>query len=328
MCLIIKSDNASELKQNLLTSAYHNNSDGFGGMFLADGKIQTFKHLPKTEGDVVSLWDKYKDMKIPMGLHFRFTTNGGTNKSNCHPFEVLNMKQHNRSIWVMHNGPQLPTPMIDVDKSDTHQYVKWVLRPMLAHNPELLYNSDWRDMIEESIGSDKLLFLDGSNGKFTIINEDHGETMDNMWLSNTYSIQRGMGSDYDVKTDTISTQPKAITSYNRGWFHGYNGLDYTYDKDSPYDDNEYDYAKWSSKANAKNITTRERTTDLCDDNTPYNLSDLVGLSSADISEVVYHNPQGTSNLLNDLVNADEGDMYDALDDLIETRSNKGGTKNG
>ena len=321
MCLIIKSDNASELKANLLKSAYSNNSDGFGGMFLADGKIQTFKHLPKTEADVVSLWDKYKDMKIPMGLHFRFTTNGGTNRSNCHPFEVLNMKQHNRSIWVMHNGPQLPTPMIDVDKSDTHQYVKWVLRPMLAHNPELLYNSDWRDMIEESIGSDKLLFLDGSNGKFTIINEDHGETMDNMWLSNTYSIQRGMGSDYDVKTDTISTQPKAITSYNQGWFRGYNGLDYTYD------DNEYDYAKWSSKANAKNLTTRERTTDLCDDNTPYNLSDLVGLSSADISEVVYHNPQGTSNLLNDLVNADEGDMYDALDDLIEARSNKGGTKN-
>ena len=211
--------------------------------------------------------------------------------------------------------------MIDVDKSDTHQYVKWVLRPMLAHNPELLYKSDWRDMIEESIGSDKLLFLDGSNGKFTIINEDHGETMDNMWLSNTYSIQRGMGSDYDVKTDTISTQPKAITSYNQGWFRGYNGLDYTYD------DNEYDYAKWSSKANAKNLTTRERTTDLCDDNTPYNLSDLVGLSSADISEIVYHNPQGTSNLLNDLVNADEGDMYDALDDLIEARSNKGGTKN-
>jgi len=315
MCLIIKSDNASELKQNLLTSAYHNNSDGFGGMFLADGKIQTFKHLPKTEADVISLWDKYKDMKIPMGLHFRFTTNGGTNRSNCHPFEVLNMKQHNRSIWVMHNGPQLPTPMIDVDKSDTHQYVKWILRPMLAHNPELLYNSDWRDMIEESIGSDKLLFLDGSNGKFTIINEDHGETMDTMWLSNTYSIQRGMGSDYDVKTDTISTQPKAITSYNQGWFRGYNGLDYTYD------DNTYDYGKWSSKANAK------KSVDLCDDNTPYNLSDLVGLSSADISEVVYHNPQGTSNLLNDLVNADEGDMYDALDDLIEARSNKGGTKN-
>ena len=64
MCLIIKSDNASELKQNLLTSAYHNNSDGFGGMFLADGKIQTFKHLPKTEADVIKFLEIYRGKKL------------------------------------------------------------------------------------------------------------------------------------------------------------------------------------------------------------------------------------------------------------------------
>lgn len=309
MCLIIKSDNVSELKQNLLTSAYHNNSDGFGGMFLADGKIQTFKELPKTENDVVNLWDKFKDMKIPMGLHFRFTTNGGTNKSNCHPFEVLNMKQHNRSIWVMHNGPQLPTPMIDVDKSDTHQYVKWILRPMLAQNPELLYNSDWKDMIEESIGSDKLLFLDGSNGKFTIINEDHGETMDNMWLSNTYSIQRGMGSDYDVKTDTISTRPKGITYYGGMNWNGYDAYE---------DDNIVQFDTWKSKQTAK--AKQEKQVDLCDDSMPYNISDLVGLSKGEISEVVYHNPTGTAEMLGDLITADEGDMFDAIDTLIDRRT--------
>ena len=309
MCLIIKSDDVSELKQNLLTSAYHNNSDGFGGMFLADGKIQTFKELPKTENDVVNLWDKFKDMKIPMGLHFRFTTNGGTNKSNCHPFEVLNMKQHNRSIWVMHNGPQLPTPMIDVDKSDTHQYVKWILRPMLAQNPELLYNSDWKDMIEESIGSDKLLFLDGSNGKFTIINEDHGETMDNMWLSNTYSIQRGMGSDYDVKTDTISNKPKGITYYGGMNWHGYDAYE---------DDNIVQFDTWKSKQTAK--AKQEKKVDLCDDSMPYNISDLVGLSKGEISEVVYHNPTGTAEMLGDLITADEGDMFDAIDTLIDRRT--------
>lgn len=309
MCLIIKSDDVSELKQNLLTSAYHNNSDGFGGMFLADGKIQTFKELPKTENDVVNLWDKFKDMKIPMGLHFRFTTNGGTNKSNCHPFEVLNMKQHNRSIWVMHNGPQLPTPMIDVGKSDTHQYVKWILRPMLAQNPELLYNSDWKDMIEESIGSDKLLFLDGSNGKFTIINEDHGETMDNMWLSNTYSIQRGMGSDYDVKTDTISTRPKGITYYGGIDWNGY---------DTYRDDNIVNFDTWKNKQTAK--AKQEKQVDLCDDNMPYNISDLVGLSKGEISEVVYHNPTGTAEMLGDLITADEGDMFDAIDTLIDRRT--------
>jgi len=308
MCLIIKSDNASELKANLLKSAYSNNSDGFGGMFLADGKIQTFKELPKNENEVIKLWDKFKDMKIPMGLHFRFTTNGGTNKANCHPFEVLNKKQHNRDIWVMHNGPQLPTPMIDVDKSDTHQYVKWVLRPMLANNPELIYNNDWKEMIEDSIGSDKLLFLDGSNGKFTIINEDHGETLDNMWLSNTYSINRGVGSDYDVDTDTISNKPKNnYITFNSSWGQGY---DYTYD------DNVSDYAKYVSKANAK------KTVDLCDDNEPYNLADLVGLSKADIAEVVYHNPTGTAEMLGDLITADENDMYDALDELIDRRGHE------
>ena len=308
MCLIIKSDNASELKANLLKSAYSNNSDGFGGMFLADGKIQTFKELPQNENEVIKLWDKFKDMKIPMGLHFRFTTNGGTNKANCHPFEVLNKKQHNRDIWVMHNGPQLPTPMIDVDKSDTHQYVKWVLRPMLSNNPELIYNKDWVEMIEDSIGSDKLLFLDGSNGKFTIINEDHGETLDNMWLSNTYSINRGVGSDYDVDTDTISNKPKNnYITFNSSWGQGY---DYTYD------DNVSDYAKYVSKANAK------KTVDLCDDNMPYNLADLVGLSKADIAEVVYHNPTGTAEMLGDLITADEGDMYDALDELIDRRGHE------
>lgn len=326
MCLIIKSDNASELKPNLLKSAYSNNSDGFGGMFLADGKIQTFKELPTNENEVVKLWDKYKDMKIPMGLHFRFTTNGKTDKANCHPFEVLNKKQHNRSLWVMHNGPQLPTPMIDINKSDTHQYVKWVLRPMLANNPELIYNKDWVDMIEDSIGSDKLLFLDGSNGKFTIINENHGETLDNMWLSNTYSINRGMGSDYDVKTDTITNKPKYLSYYGSSW------------KTNPvYDENVYE---WDNYNYGTSYTTNDlkgnsdyakKCVSLCDDDTPYNLHDLVGLNKADISEVVYHNPTGTAEMLNDLVNASETDMYDALDELIEARSetitNKGGTNN-
>jgi hypothetical protein len=243
-----------------------------------------------------------------MGLHFRFTTNGGTNKSNCHPFEVLNMKQHNRSIWVMHNGPQLPTPMIDVDKSDTHQYVKWILRPMLAQNPELLYNNDWKEMIEGSIGSDKLLFLDGSNGKFTIINEDHGETMDNMWLSNTYSIQRGMGSDYDVKTDTISTHKPSLSYYNNRWSAF----------DSYHDDNIIQMDTWKNKQTKK--AKQEKQVDLCDDNMPYNLADLVGLSRGDINEVVYHNPTGTAEMLGDLITADEGDMYDAIDELIDRKT--------
>ena len=141
MCLIVKTNDSSEVKENLIKSAYQNNSDGFGIMFLRKGRIQTRKIVPKTADDIVKLFDEYKDLKIPMGLHWRFTTAGSSNKGNCHPFSVLNTEEHGRDVFMMHNGPALPTPMIDKDKSDNHQYVKYVLRPMLANNPDLLYNT-------------------------------------------------------------------------------------------------------------------------------------------------------------------------------------------
>jgi hypothetical protein len=53
---------------------------------------------------------------------------------------------------------------------------------------------------------------------------------------------------------------------------------------------------------------------------PYNISDLVGLSKGEISEVVYHNPTGTAEMLGDLITADEGDMFDAIDTLIDRRT--------
>ena len=65
---------------------------------------------------------------------------------------------------------------------------------------------------------------------------------------------------------------------------------------------------------------QEKQVDLCDDNMPYNLADLVGLSRGDINEVVYHNPTGTAEMLGDLITADEGDMYDAIDELIDRKT--------
>ena len=210
MCLIIKTDTPKQLSLQLLETAYNNNSDGFGVMFFNQGKLHTQKIVPKTFKDIEKLWSKYNNLDVPMGLHFRFNTNGDTAKSMSHPFQVLSKaKGDDRDMWVMHNGPQLPTPMIDNNKSDTHQFVKWVLRPQLSANPRLLYNAEWQEMIEEIIGSDKLLFLDGKTKEFVIYNEDEGKEIDNIgWLSNTYSIQpTGFGLrdyTYDFKTDKMA----------------------------------------------------------------------------------------------------------------------------
>ena len=209
MCLIIKTDEPSKLSLNLLETAYNNNSDGFGVMFCNKGKLHTQKIVPKTFKDVEKLWSKYKNLDVPMGLHFRFNTNGETVRAMSHPFQVLSKaKGDDRDMWVMHNGPQLPTPMIDDNKSDTHQFVKFIIRPQLSANPKLLYNAEWQEMIEELIGTDKLLFLDGKTKEFIIYNEEQGKDIDNIgWLSNTYSIQPSFSStrdyEYDFETNTM-----------------------------------------------------------------------------------------------------------------------------
>jgi hypothetical protein len=217
MCLIIKTDTPKQLSLQLLETAYNNNSDGFGLMFCNKGKLHTQKIVPKTFKDIEKLWSKYNDLDIPMGLHFRFNTNGDTTRSMSHPFQILSKaKGDDRDMWVMHNGPMLPTPMIDDNKSDTHQFIKWVLRPQLSANPKLLYNAEWQEMIEDLIGSDKLLFLDGKTKEFVIYNEDEGKEVDNIgWLSNTYSIQP---TSYGLRNYTYDFETNKMAWKTNSWW--------------------------------------------------------------------------------------------------------------
>jgi|TARA_B110000503_G_C7048239_1_gene371146 hypothetical protein len=328
MCLIVRTNDSSTVKENLIKSAYENNSDGFGIMYLKKDRIHTQKIVPKSSDDIVQLFDKYRDMKIPMGLHWRFTTTGSSDKGNCHPFSVLNTEQHGRDVFLMHNGAKLPTPMIDKDKSDTHQYVKYVLRPMLSNNPDLLYNADWQEMIADSIGSDKLLFLDSKTKKFTIINEDEGETLENnMWLSNTYSLSRGMGMDYDPVTDTLSNN---IMPYGNSSIWNSKSYKPTYgtrsDDDWGWDDmysmydKGYDYDKETYKPQSS-------TFEISKDGELYNLADLYGATEDEINEVVKRNPSGTSDMLHDLVYATQDEIYDSVAELEQLKSNsKGGNR--
>ena len=120
--------------------------------------------------------------------------------------------------------------MID-NKSDTHQFVKWVLRPQLSANPKLLHNAEWQEMIEDLIGTDKLLFLDGKTKEFVIFNRDEGTDMENVgWLSNTYSIQPTTYGKrdkyYDDKTDTIKDVSDSKWCYeDDDWgYNGYGGI--------------------------------------------------------------------------------------------------------
>ena len=297
MCLIIQATKPEVITENMMNCAYLNNDDGFGLMFANKGKVHVHKlGKPKSFKSINKLWDSYKNLDVPMGLHFRFNTNGESSKAMSHPYQVLTKEESNRDIWLMHNGPQLPTPMIDSNKSDTHQFVKWVLRPQLINEPELLYNPDWQEMLSDMIGSDKLLFLDSKTEEFTIINEEQGKTTDDMWLSNTYSLEpRGnyaLSRDYkyDEDTDTLKKIENKWTYEDDDW--GYGGMGH-------YSGTPIYRRGIESNNTTKNYVNPPR--DIHENGTDIDENDFYGLTSEEIYDLIIENPTGTAKWVNDLV---------------------------
>jgi len=328
MCLIIKTDTPKQLSLQLLETAYNNNSDGFGLMFCNKGKLHTQKIVPKTFKDIEKLWSKYNDLDIPMGLHFRFNTNGDTTRSMSHPFQILSKaKGDDRDMWVMHNGPMLPTPMIDDNKSDTHQFIKWVLRPQLSANPKLLYNAEWQEMIEELIGSDKLLFLDGKTKEFVIYNEDEGKEVDNIgWLSNTYSIQP---TSYGLRNYSYDFETNKMAWKTNSWWDKKDDDPYHYSGllDKPKDNSKIDLSGYSTEThydNEGNVTHTTHTpnkhnngarftsypkntiTVKDNENSMYNgkkldWQDLCYLDNEELLEVCEENPIGIAKYIQEII---------------------------
>ena len=190
----------------------------------------------------------------------------------------------------MHNGAKLPTPMIDKDKSDTHQFIKWVIRPQLLNNPNLLYNAEWTESLEDLIGSDKLLFLDGKTQEFTIINQGEGKDVKNVgWVSNTYSISRGVGYDYDINLGKKVANKKSWS----GWLSDYDMYG-NYQGGRIEYDNTYN-TNWDSlddKLDGEATDMGQQLTDemLCD------------LTVDEMIEVAENNPVGLGVFVHDLYN--------------------------
>lgn len=212
MCLIIHAEKSLP-DIDLMKSAHHNNSNGFGLMYLNDSnRVVTEKIVPGTFSDIEKVLERHpKDQEI--GLHFRMTTKGATVPEMSHPFQILDHNKHGRDLWLMHNGPSLPVALLEDGKSDTWHFVNYILRPMLVNHPELIEEQEFIRMLDRMIGSEKLLFLDTKKG-FVVVNKAGGKSVDDMWLSNTYSINRNKGMNYNVNTKQITQNtPNTPTAY-------------------------------------------------------------------------------------------------------------------
>ena len=205
MCLIVTDRTGAGLSEDLISSAYINNSDGFGIMMpIGKGKIHVHRAIPASDQDCIDVYNKYS--KSPMAVHFRLATLGDINKANCHPFKILNVKDHGRDAYLMHNGPQLEVPILDSEKSDTWHLVEYILKPVLERNPDLLESESFYSMLENIAEADRLTILDGKTETFTNVNFKDSDKADDLEFSNQYSLRRNKGQNYNIHNGVASNQ--------------------------------------------------------------------------------------------------------------------------
>jgi hypothetical protein len=196
MCLIIHKPAKVDIPEEQLITAWKNNSDGMGIMVPLGGRVHVHRTIPKTEDEVLKLYNKFKNRSI--GIHFRWRTHGKIDKINTHPYKVLTAKKDGVDLYLMHNGVIRAVEATNPDLSDTWHYVQF-LRPFIVkYGPEILDSEVFRDLIENHVGSNNKLLLVNSKGDWHFINKQAGSEskIDGCWCSNEYSLKESYRQPY------------------------------------------------------------------------------------------------------------------------------------
>jgi hypothetical protein len=187
MCLLITQNSQSPaLTNEWLEDFFDYNSDGVGVMRSDNGSLVIEKILPKSAKDFIKFYREHIEGKA-CAFHLRMRTHGATDLENCHPYEVLNSKDHGVDLWLMHNGILHTDNKADTTKSDTWHYIRDYLRPMLAGNPDFAFSEAFNELISEHIGASNKFVLMDNDGRMATINKDAGVYWGGLWLSNTYA---------------------------------------------------------------------------------------------------------------------------------------------
>lgn len=202
MCIAILNTKQTTLKKQLLRNCWENNGDGAGILYINnDNKLEFFKEM----NDFNKFYDKYIDVRKKYGkrnmvLHFRISTHGKVNTTNCHPFLV------NDSLGFVHNGMIYDVPT-STEFSDTYMFNESILKNF---TDGFEYNETIMDMIEGFIGNgSKLVFLN-DNDDYFIVNEKAGHWNLGCWFSNSSYKQVNDWVDFGgIKKKKIQANTKA-----------------------------------------------------------------------------------------------------------------------
>ena len=186
MCLIITGQSSKVRStlldtHGLLSDIFTSNPDGIGFMYGSTKGLKVTKTLPKNLGDATAFIQRLPQDDREIAIHFRWTTHGKTDMVNCHPYDVIP-----GFIAMMHNGILHTGNAADKDKSDTWHFINDYLHTAVSASPELVYDAGFVSMMEEFIGNNRFVFMNGE-GRMQHVNFDQGIEHDDLWFSNTYA---------------------------------------------------------------------------------------------------------------------------------------------
>jgi len=223
MCLIITGKSNSIRStlletHGMLADIFTSNPDGIGIMYGSAKGLKVIKTLPKSLADATAFIQRLPVDDRELAIHFRWTTHGNTDMTNCHPYDVIP-----GYVAMMHNGVLHTGNKADTTKSDTWHFIKDFVASPVTEHPPLVHNQSYLDMLAEYIGDNRFVFMDG-DGKMSHVNYDQGIEHDGLWFSNTYAW----------------SPAKLIPNYYKSSVYSkrYSAYDYAYD-------DEYDYNNWA-----------------------------------------------------------------------------------
>ena len=222
MCLIITGKSAkirSTLLDtpSLISDIYTSNPDGIGIMYATTKGLKVVKVLPKSVADATQFINKLPNDDRELAIHFRWTTHGHTDLTNCHPYDVVP-----GYVAMMHNGVLHTGNAADKSKSDTWHFIRDYMASPVAEYPALVHNEKFLDLIAEFIGDNRFVFMDGE-GKMSHVNYDQGVEHDGLWFSNTYAWRPSrLIPQYQYSTKYSSRQYDLMYSGN-GYDDTYGG---------------------------------------------------------------------------------------------------------
>jgi hypothetical protein len=302
MCLLItKLSNSPVLAEHWIEDFYDFNSDGIGIMFAENNELVIKKILPKTEIEAIAFYQEYVKGKT-CAIHFRMRTHGNIDLNNCHPYQVLNKKEHGIDLALMHNGILGTGNAKDLKMSDTWHYIQDYLKPMLSKNPDFAFTGAFKELISKHIGSGNKFVLMDNLGRMATINDTSGYYWGGLWLSNTYAWSAPTEISETFVKNHKQWKKEAKSAIEKYQYKGFKyGNSWQYDD---YDWKGYNYSGKATKADLTEIALNDA--ENCIQDLIYlGFDELEALSIDDLENFLAVNQlQDVYNLYDNLYNED------------------------